>query len=675
MFPGLLRCCSEKNRLLSFKLKNSNQLNISKYKNYSKILVKCKKKAKQMYFLEAFEAARSDLKATWSLIGEVSGRTKTKPKLNKTFIVNGTKSYDKDEIAKGFNNFFGTIGSELASKIPNPIPGSNFQQYLGPQSDCVFALFPISLKSLLSHINEIKPKTSAGNDLLSNKLIKLAIPSLAKPLLRLINLSLSTGYVPPQITVSKVIPLFKEGSKELFNNYRPIAIVSSVGKLLERVVCEQLTNYLESNELLSNHQYGFRSRHSVVHPLLQFSKKIFESLMSNNINLTIFIDLKKAFDTVNLDILLSKLSHYGILGKELQWFINYLKRSQQVFTGEALSEVITMLMGIPQGTCLGPILFILFINDLPCALQLFCQLFADDTTLQIEGPDIKSLFDKTLIELKKAENWFRCNKLTLNLKKTKFAVFGNDLQNLINIPDLSLSGVKIDRIGHNQIEKSVRFLGLWVGDTSTFSEHIGKMKLKIATGLYYLATAKLNSPLKVRLNIYRALIESCLRFAIIIYGSAPDQKIKELFILQKKAIRHIALAHFLAHTEPLFAHLKILKILDLISHSRASIVHQFRCGILPNSFSRDFFKFVDLTKQGRREDPLCVIIPKISNKSLERSPYLMICRAWNAVPYELKNISKHSEFKKALTEHYLSTYTEICSELNCLSCTHSRDLT
>ena len=227
--------------------------------------------------------------------------------------------------------------------------------------------------------------------MLSNKLTKAAIPSLLKPLTRLINVSLKTSYVPKEITIARVIPLYKEGDKQNFTNYRPIAIVSSVGKILERVVSEQLTNYLESNEILSNHQYGFRAKHSINHPLLQFSKIVMEAISKNNFNLAVFIDLKKAFDTVDHSILLDKLSYYGVLGKELKWFFNYLQRSQQVFSGNTLSEIIIMLCGIPQGTVLGPILFLIFINDLPLALQIFSQLFADDCSLQSEGPDINLL--------------------------------------------------------------------------------------------------------------------------------------------------------------------------------------------------------------------------------------------------------------------------------------------
>ena len=259
-----------------------------------------------------------------------------------------------------------------------------------------------------------------------------------------------------------------------------------------------------------------------------------ESLNKNNINLTVFIDLKKAFDTVDISILLDKLFYYGIRGKELLWFKNYLSRTQQVFTGEALSEIISMICGIPQGTVLGPILFILFINDLPGVLELFCQLFADDCTLQAEGSTIEELVKKMTSELAKAEQWFIANKLTLNLKKTKFAVFGNDLNALKKIPDLSISGTKIDRIGINQDEKMVRFLGLWVSDNGQYFYHIEKLKAKLNSALYSLSSSKENTPKRIRLTIYRALFESQIRFASIIFGSASETKLEELLILQKK---------------------------------------------------------------------------------------------------------------------------------------------
>ena len=205
------------------------------------------------------------------------------------------------DIADGFNDFFAGIGPQLAAEIDQT--GRSYESYLD-NCDSLFKFSSITETSILNVIKKLKPKTSSGVDCVSNKLLKRIAPIIISPLHYLINLSLETGFVPQQMKVSKIIPLYKTGSgdKSNFSNYRPISILSSFAKLIEKIVCSQLMYYLNNHRLLYKHQYGFRGKHGTSHPLIHFTNKVSEALNENNFNLSIFIDLKKVFDTVNLNI-------------------------------------------------------------------------------------------------------------------------------------------------------------------------------------------------------------------------------------------------------------------------------------------------------------------------------------------------------------------------------------
>ena len=232
--------------------------------------------------------------------------------------------------------------------------------------------------------------------------------------------------MPSQDKIAKVCPIFKSGKKSSTNNYRPISLLPILSKILEKLVANRLAEFLKRFQVLFKHQYGFQKGHSTDHPIIHFLNHIAEANNKGQFTIAIFCDLTKAFDTVNHGILFKKLQYYGIRGVSLDWFKSYLtNRKQCVSIGTSQSSFRSIDIGVPQGSVLGPILFLLYINDLPSATNMLPFLFADDTTAVESGPNLPQLFEKVNLEFQKLGEWFRANKLSLHPGKTKYSIFCN----------------------------------------------------------------------------------------------------------------------------------------------------------------------------------------------------------------------------------------------------------
>ena len=221
------------------------------------------------------------------------------------------------------------------------------------------------------------------------------ITNISAPLKHIFATSFSLGIVPSQFKIAKVVPVFKSGNKESMNNYRPISLLSCFSKIIEKIVGSRLTAFLDTNNLISKAQYGFRKKHSTIHPLIHFIDHVSTALDKKEHTLAIFCDLRKAFDTVNHQILISKLHKLGIRGLELSWFRDYLQnRKQLVHINGSNSCLLEILIGVPQGSILGPLLFLIYISDLPLCSELLALLFADDTTLFLSGRNLNDWFKR-----------------------------------------------------------------------------------------------------------------------------------------------------------------------------------------------------------------------------------------------------------------------------------------
>ena len=328
---------------------------------------------------------------------------------------------------------------------------------------------------------------------------------------------------------------------------------------------------------------------------------------------------------------------------------------------------------LPQGTVLGPLLFIIFINDLHSCTSLFTLLFADDTTFLVEGWDLPALISHTNKELAKATEWFRSNLLTLNVTKTKYILISPFLAKDAVVPDLNIDGKKITRISKLSNEKSVRFLGVWLDEDLSFTDHVEKLIKKLKTGLHKLRSARTSCPLRVRKQIYHSLFESYLLFGITIYSAASEPLLEQIFLLQKKAIRLVADVHYLAHTDPLFLELNITKFHNLIIQERSIMVHKYRGGKLPPSFSRDFLTSVSDDQIGRRMDPLCFSLPPNPQPFNHRSPHKLLIQSWNSLPFEIKSEGEPIKFRSLIDQKAISNIQTECLVENCRVCLRSDD--
>ena len=389
-------------------------------------------------------------------------------------VQNGEIVQNSKKIANIFNINFVNIAGKIDSEIPRTRKSP--LDYLGDKLEKSFFISPTNSAEVEGIIVQLKNKKSVGPYSIPCNLLKMLSHLVSPILATLINESFSSGIFPDKLKIARVITLHKKGSTENPSNYRPISLLSIFSKIFEKVMHKRLYEFLEKDNLLYSLQFGFRSKHSTSHTLISMTEKIRNTIDNGNYGCGIFIDLKKAFDTVNHSILLRKLNHYGIRGISLQWFESYLSnRTQYVSVNGHTSEQLSITHGVPQGSVLGPLLFLIFINDLPKVSKfLNFSLFADDTNIYYESSDLLNIQKIVNRELRKVRKWLEANRLALNIDETNFVLFHSSQCNLTEQIVLKIGIKKLKQESH------VCFLGVLLDSTLSWKFHISELSKKLA---------------------------------------------------------------------------------------------------------------------------------------------------------------------------------------------------
>ena len=554
---GILRSIQKRNIIFrefkkckSVERKKNLQAKYKTYRNQISLLLRT---SKNMHLKAYFEANKKNSRKIWQ---GIRGLLSLKNNLNSSpncIVSDGITLTDPTRIANCFNNFFTNIGNKIQNSVHSN--HTDFTKYLKNSNENNFFSTPTDPTEVFDVISSLRGNKASGPNSIPHDVLQMVRADICEPLSNLINLSFSTGTYPILMKRAKITPIHKKGSGLNIDNFRPISLLSNINKLFEKLMFKRVYNFLSQQESFFKMQFGFRDKHSTTHALFSLTEAIRKALDDNNFVCGVFIDLKKAFDTVDHNILLKKLEHYGIRGLPNNWFKSYLTdREQYVSINGFESNVLKINIGVPQGSVLGPLLFLIYINDLHNAIKhSLVHHFADDTNLLHVNRSIRHLNRLLNLDLRSLCDWLKANKIALNATKTEVIVFRHPNKALPQEVKLKIDGKKLVPT------HSVKYLGVYLDEFLTFKQHILDLISKLRRSNGMLSKIRHFVSEQTLRSIYFSLFESQLTYCCTVWGQKGNTHVDKIIPLQNSALRLITFSNFRASSKVLYERLEILQ--------------------------------------------------------------------------------------------------------------------
>ena len=661
-----------KKRQLYLARRNSPQ-DAENYRIFRNNFNKANRKAKKLHYRERIEDSRGNSKKLWDVLKDTMGTSKKDTRIE-YIEVNNKKIFDDVEIANNFNEYLANIGHNLTPLLPK-IHSKNFQDYLPPPAEDTFFIRPVTERSLLEILGKMKHKKSSDDNDISLFLVNFVRITIVRPLLHIINLSFKSGKMPDKQKITRTILIHKSGPFYLLDNYRGVSLINSFSKIQEKCLYIQLMDFLNQKQYFNKLQYGFRPKRSTYHAILHLINKITQCLASGRLAMVVLLDVRKCFDMLDRNLLLKKLENLGIRGHSLDWFRSYFSnRRQRVFyKGINSSNLKDIDWGVLQGSILGVLLFLIYINDIDaCSDILLSYLFADDNCAYLESDTLTNLINLANTELPKLLDWYNSNKLLLHPGKTKVLIFGlarndrfltdTDLGLLNEFPvyfDMNDEGQNLPEkitkltLTPNDKEKFCRHLGVLIDNKLSFKYHFENLRNRISKIIFSMKMMKNLLHKRHLLLIYNSYLKSILEYCAPIFSGVPETYLRPITILQKKAIRIICNVSNRTHTRDLFIELKLLTYKKLLLYNSARFMYMYKRNAVPATFENTWQLNREVRDRDLRNNE-DYYIPFTGKNYLKALPLYKFPTIWNNLPTHIKNIDDKNEFNRKLFSYLLN---------------------